>query len=432
MPKDFGTSRTLASRFAIYLPSLELSCPVRYSCAGTDIIYGLCQLKSSITNHRYTRKTPQSGSIWLGLLIFLGVTLGTITLLFFAIGKVVPPGYIGIRHNGYGVWGLLKKGYSEIGLQPGLHWRIPGNVSDIILLPACFQFINFSTKGGDLDLPELEVPTSDGSKVKVDVTLVLRYFAAPGTAISKSDTAANEDEGAGDECRQVPFHEYRDFTHGGPHELVTGYTADQTKQLRTISIIAQQHLTRALFSLSTSEFYNPTKREAAAVKAATEINEEVSKGGIELWGALIRRYFYSQQNIDDQIFAKIFQEQTELLNAEESALAAAKAETVKQEAFGDAEIRNLVVQGESDARVMKSEGDLYEATKSSEGDLLAAKSKAEVDAAKAAVLEQVAGSANYVAREMTPLLRTLKGGVITDVDPYDIERWVSRLVGKKE
>jgi hypothetical protein len=33
---------------------------------------------------------------------------------------------------------------------------------------------------------------------------------------------------------------------------------------------------------------------------------------------------------------------------------------------------------------------------------------------------------------MAPLLATLEGGVVTDIDPYDVDAWVKKLVSESK
>ncbi len=364
----------------------------------------------------------------LAALIFFST--GSIFLFYFFWGKVVPPGYLGIRHNGYSIPGLIEKGYSDLGLSPGLHWRVPG-FSDIVLLPRTFQFVNFNSTPakGELSLPELDIPTKDGSKVKADITLVLRLFQRPGKVDPEKARLNNAEKPL--QPHEVPFMRFLSIDHGGPRQLVEHFKADRQDQLRSFSILAQDKLNQNLSSLSTSDFYNPALRERVILRAYTQIAQAVSPSGIELWGALLRRFVYAEKNIDDQIFAKILQEQTERLTAASSRLAAAKAETEKEQALGDATIRDLEVQGDAKVQVLRSEGDLYQATKQAQGDLLVANAKAEIDAAKAKALDELGGADIYVARELAPLLRTLKGGVVTDIDPYNIKAWVEKLTSSK-
>ena len=106
-----------------------------------------------------------------------------------------------------------------------------------------------------------------------------------------------------------------------------------------------------------------------------------------------------------------------------------RAKTEQMRASWDAKIRDLQVEGQTASKVLVSEGELYEAKKRAEGDLLVAKARADVDGAKARVLSEVDGASVYVAREMTPFLKTLTGGVVTDLDPYDVNGGLERLTG---
>ncbi|MCB0360454.1 MAG: hypothetical protein KDD44_12485, partial [Bdellovibrionales bacterium] len=270
-----------------------------------------------------TDVADERGGALTGFLSLVGVVLVACSILFFMFGRVVPPNYIGIRHNGFSLFGVLEKGYAETGLRPGLHWRIPGGVSDIILLPNTFQLINFDTerKGGDLDLHALDVPTSDGSKVKTDITLIVRLFDEPGESRVPSAGAGDLRQAAeaeGGEKREedkpsigsdsVPLMQYKTVSHGGPQELVSTFTAFPERQRQLFSRIAEDYLRQYLGKLSTTEYYDPVAREGAALRAHNAIQAAVKSDGIELWATLIRRYVYAEREIDDQIFAKNLQE----------------------------------------------------------------------------------------------------------------------------
>ena len=55
--------------------------------------------------------------------------------------------------------------------------------------------------------------------------------------------------------------------------------------------------------------------------------------------------------------------------------------------------------------------------------------QSEVLAAQSKLLSEIPSANVYLAREMAPLLKTLAGGVISGVDPYNVNQWVDRLVG---
>ena len=368
----------------------------------------------------------QEGGIVLALGIVLAAILILCVMVFWVFGKIVPPNYIGVRQN-YFALGVLKVGYGNIGLEPGLHWRIPG-ISNVILLPRGFQTINFNTvnEGADLVNPApFEVQAKDGPKVKVDVTFVVRLYPRPDAGAAEKAA-----EGPVLDANGIPFAVLSKVPHGGPRDLINAYRKDPKEQLRRISPIAENELRKSLAELGTAEFYDGAKRETATLKAVRAINEKVAADGIEVWAALIRRYVYADRNIDDQIFAKNLQQQTEQLNRAASAAAAARAETVKNGAIGDARIKSLEVDGEAKVRELRSQGELEEAKQKAEGDKQAALARAAVDEQKARVLHEVPGADLYVAREMAPLLRSVQGGVLTDVDPYDVRSWIQKLTSR--
>ncbi len=346
-------------------------------------------------------------------------------LTFYVFGQIVRPNEIGLRRNYFSLPGMLKEGYVEKGLLPGLHWKVPG-ISTVQLLPRDFQVVHLNDReqlGGDLDLDQLEIPTTDGSKVRTDITFILRYFEEPQTVEPEAATPAEPDT-------TVPFVSYKKRTHGGPKQLVNSFGSTQRGRLRIFATKAEESVKKALSNLSTTDYYNPIVRERSALRAREIVNDDVAPDGIELWATLIRRYVYSEKNIDDQIFAKNLQEQTERLNAAERALQEAKAETEETKARWDAEIKDLLVEGQQRREVIMSEADRYEVEQVSVGDRAVQESIAKVDQAKNTVLTDTPGAGVYIARQMTPLLSTLEGGVITDIDPYDVDAWVKKLVSE--
>ena len=362
----------------------------------------------------------------IGLLFLAGVV---VSLVFFVFGQVVGPNEIGIRRN-YVSLGVLKEGYQENGLLPGLHWKIPG-VSTVQMVARDFYFLHLNNdSNGPFEedseysrrLGELEIPTTDGSKIKTDVTLVVRYFDGPGTepaVVPTDDTSLPS---------PVPFAHRKELTHGGPRELINIYTTDPTRQMDLLVRQAEDYLKKNLSNLSTTDFYNPSLREAAALNANDAINSSVNQHGIEIWASLIRRYVYSEQNIDNQIFAKNLQEQTERLNSAKRRLEEARAETKDKMAELDAKIMDVKVQGEQEKAVIVSEADRYELEQRSVGDRMVQEAYAEVDRLKNTVLTETKGADVYIARQMAPILSTLQGGVVTDIDPFNINDWVKKFI----
>lgn len=336
-------------------------------------------------------------------LVFLVLLIGLLTtIFFFALGVTVPPNYIGVRQNNFAIPGVLRAGYESDGLLPGRHWALPG-ISRVTLVPRDFLLIDINSDdlGGDLRLPELEVPTTDGARVKMDLTLVVRLFDEPGK------TASGE--------------------HGGPINLIGNYSESQSQQLIRFSQVAQGELLKSLRKLSTVDYYNPEKRDPLSNEAQIAINKQVNPVGVDLWATLIRRFGYKDFKIDEQIFLKTLQGQEELLRNAEARLAEAKAATEKESALWDANIRDLEVSGETTVQVRRSEGDLAQARKHAEADYSIAEARAQVDGERSKALHDVAGADIFIAREMTPILRTLTGGVVTDLDPFNVDDWAKKF-----
>lgn len=332
------------------------------------------------------------------MLLTFFVTLGVIAYSVF--GVIVPPDKIGVRINYFDL-GFLKSGYSDRGLDPGLHLRIPG-VTEIKLIPRNFQIISLAEEKypAELDLPTLEVRTTDGPTVNTDLSILVRFFdeAAPG--------------------------------HGGPAQLLTYFQSEQSRQLLKIAQIAQDGVRKNLSSLSTVDFYNPERREAGAISSQKIIDEEVRTHGVSVWGVLIGRYRYADEEIDNQIFAKNIQTQTEKLRAAQTRLAEAEAQVNKVVEFWNQRIRDKQLEGENYARLKLSESRFIEETKESDGLALKQIAAAEVSSRKSKLLAEGETGDLLVAKELVPLLKTFKGGMVSGLDPYDLNGWTKRLTGR--
>ena len=364
---------------------------------------------------------------WIG-----GLLMMAITLLYTIFGTVVPPDKIGVRKN-YFSFGVLEEGYVSVGLPPGLHLKFPG-ISEIILLPRGFQIINLNREGdqkGDLDVDSLEVPTTDGSKVNTDVSLIVRLFERPkeGAPPVPAPLKPEKVELDSQVTPEVPFATQKERSHGGPEQLITSYRDKVNLQLERFVQIAQDELRRSMSELSTTDFYDPTLREHAAFVAHEAVNQKTNAQGIELWSTLVRRYTYADAEIDQRIFQKNLQFQTEKFRAASTKFTEAEADIRKTEARWHAKIQDMVVAGQNYRTRAESDARLYEETKIAEGERTLRTQQAEVTAAQNKLLASMPGADLYLAREMVPLLRTLGGGVVANLDPYDIDTWVKKLTG---
>lgn len=344
-----------------------------------------------------SKRFSESGATVRGLLYLAFLLTTAVLVVSFIFGVVVPPGYIGVIQRTMGPW----EGFSSEGLVPGFHLRIP-IYSKIHLIPQNIQIIDIHSDGvstGSNLGDGLEIKTADGAFVAVDVSIFARFFAQ----------AARKDG------------------IGGPDDLINRVGATQEAWQKQIVTAASDTLTRSLSSLHASQFYDPFLREKALEEAETNMRERLKPYGISLEGIFIRRYAYVDHRIDQAIFDKNIQNQEEALNQASGKLSEARAKLEQVSAEWDAKIETLKVEGENRARVIHSEADLYEKEKRAEGDLKYAKAQAEIDKLRAGALSQTGAAEIYIARQMTPILSSVQGGIVSQTDPYDLEQWLRKL-----
>lgn len=327
-----------------------------------------------------------------GLAYFLGFVLVVVLVVAYVFGKIVPPGQLGVRQIAFGPY----QGFSEEGLPPGYHWSVPF-YSTVHLVPQVIQALHLDRESQNSIGNTIEVQTTDGSSVEVDVSILSRFYAN------------------------------RTAEHGGPADLIQRLGVSRTEWIKRIHTASVNELRKALGRLSTSEFYDPYKREKAIEDAQTALDARMAEFGIEIEAILLRRYTYTEERIDSAIFQKNLQDQEERLNTADSLFSQAKASLEKIAAEWDAKIKTLKVEGENKVRVIRSEADLYETEKKAEGDLLVAKARAEVDKLRAQALAASEGARIFVGKQLAPLLSSLKGGVVSELDPYNLNDWIKKM-----
>lgn len=333
-----------------------------------------------------------------GALLTLAAIAVGLSILLYIFGYVVPPGKMGVRQITLGP----GKGFSERALGPGYHPVLP-YYSTIHFVPQTMQVLNLHRDGeeGPPTGSALEIQTADRATVDVDVSILSRFYSEPGKDGERE--------------------------HGGPASLLKNIGISRDRWENHIQRTIDDQLKRMLGTLRTSEFYDPFEREKQIALALSASNDLLARDGIRVEAILLRRYTYRADRIDNAIFQKNLQIQEQHLNTAASSLAAAQAAVEEVTAKLDAEIQTKLVSGENRARVLRSEGDLYETKRKAEADLLVAKAQAEVDRLRAGALAQANGADIFVAREMAPLLGALRGGVVTNVDPFDVTDWMKRL-----
>lgn len=340
----------------------------------------------------------ESGRFIGSLLFLLLMVSGVLAGIAFFFGTIVPVGAVGVRKIAFGP----GQGLRPKSLSPGLQWAVPG-YSTIYQVPQTLRVIDFSSRaeGSNSPFDSLDIPTVDGTTVNVDAAIIYRLYATAG-----------RDEG---------------LEHGGPSDLIQNVGATEIQWAKYISQVTENELKRSLSALSTAEFYDPSAREARVAIAERELRKLLAPLGVQVQSVLLRRYRYRDE-IDQAIFKKNLQELESAYNKVAGEFAEAQRDVNAVASEGDVKIKNLERQGLSMVETIRSEGDLYRREKYAQGDLLVAEARASVDKMRSDVLSKV-GADVYVALQLAQLLASLKGGVITNIDPYDFDSWVKKLAG---
>ncbi|MCB0320888.1 MAG: SPFH domain-containing protein [Bdellovibrionales bacterium] len=349
------------------------------------------------------------------LLLIPGTLLGAYLLMLFVpgFGKVVPPGYFGIRQRTLGIE-IGQQGYLPDALAPGLHYEIP-LLDRVHLIPSTLQNIHFNRERQESSSSQekhpsdvfwrnsLSIENLDKGEVLLDVTVLARFLPTP-----------KRENGA--------------LISGGPKELFEQVGLTPKEWVDRIEFDVKDQLRVELRQLTNAEFYNPQLREHTRVRAAEDaVNEKLRPLGIEIEGILVRRYTYQVEEVNRAIAEKNLQVQRERVSDVESSFAKVRAELDELSAKLKAEIDVVAQTAPQEVRAIRSEGDLAFSRDKAEGDRLVIEAQAEAAKLKADVFAANENADTYLAQELAPLLGTLRGGVVSDIDPYDLQAWMKKL-----
>lgn len=324
----------------------------------------------------------------------LAIILLLLLVVFLTFGTIVPPGSIGVRPTYFGP----GKGFNDTALPTGLHLVIP-YYTKVHILPGTVKILDLSVEDGT-GLKNLK--TSDGALVDVDLTILYSLY-------NNADKTSS------------------DIPHGGPTDLVTNLSLSTTNWEKQIISATEKALRENLPKLSASSFYDPDQRIDLTENALKEMRVALAGFGIKIDDILLRRYTYQSKRIDDAIFQKNLQDQEVRLNDTRSKFSAAQAKLEQVAAEWDAKIRTLLIKGENEAEVLKSEASLMESELKASADVKMAKAIAEVDRLKANILANTQGADVYVAKESVGILSSLSGGIVTGIDPLDLDSLSAKL-----
>lgn len=347
---------------------------------------------------KISRASAQNGRFLASFLVLLGMVCAVLAAIAFIFGTIVPVGSVGVRKIAFGP----GQGLRGVSLAPGLQWAIPG-YSTIYQVSQTLRILDFSRseEGGASMFGSLDIPTVDGTTVDVDAAVLYRFYPTRGTTDG--------------------------IEHGGPADLIQQVGATDVQWSKYLSQVAENELKRALSALSTVEFYEPGAREARVKVAEEALRDRLAPLGVDIQAVLLRRYRYREE-IDQAIFKKNLQELESAYNKVAGEFAEAQRDVNQVEADGNVKIQSLEKRAVGDAEMIRSEGDLYRREKYAQAELLVAEARASVDRMRSEVLSRVGGEV-YVALQLAQFLASLKGGVVTNLDPYDFDAWVKRLGG---
>jgi regulator of protease activity HflC (stomatin/prohibitin superfamily) len=286
------------------------------------------------------------------------------------------------------------------GIRPGLleggriHFRLPGQT--IHEFPTDLQVLEFATDPEELDALEsdrvriersVEVNTSDGSRVSVDVTVIYRL----------------------DDAETV-------MRQSGPGRLY------ETNAVIPKSIAA---LKKNLGEMVAEDFYDVRKRVAKQTAAQAQIATELKERGISVAHLLVRQYRYNPA-YQAEIEEKKIQDQLKFTRQSEADAAKELAKKQEIDATGKATVAIETQRGQAEVTKIRAEGEAYKRTRIAEADLLV-----QLATAKGTELQNAAyrgsGSENLVGLEMAEVLRGLEVIVVPaggkgGLNPLDLDQ----------
>jgi regulator of protease activity HflC (stomatin/prohibitin superfamily) len=193
---------------------------------------------------------------------------------------------------------------------------------------------------------------------------------------------------------------------------------------------AQQDLRRALGELDAEDFYRGNKRVAKAHDAQVALEAELKEKGIEILQVLIRRYTYDQR-YQQAIEARKIQDQTVYKNEAEAKAAIANAAKNKIVAEGAASVQVELSRGAGEVKKLEAQADLYRRTKAADGGLLVKLAEAQGTELENQALRGV-GSENMVGLKMADALRGTRVIVLPSdgeggMNPLDLKTLLKRF-----
>ncbi|HKA87547.1 MAG TPA: SPFH domain-containing protein [Haliangiales bacterium] len=322
------------------------------------------------------------------------ITLVVLLALYFGAGACttyVPPNAIGIKQVYYGSSAGIRKDLYG----PGLHFLAAG-VERLHLFPRDLQIVNFSSSASELsqrarNAPAINVQTSDGYKVTLDVSVLYRIT--------------------------------------DPYTLFKEAGSGRAFEDKLIIPRADQILRRTLGELNSEEFYQGPKRIEKARHAKEQLAAQLTPFGVEIDEVLVRQYVYDER-YQEIIEGRKLKDQTVFLREAEAKAAMEQANVDKIVATGKANVEVELARGDAEVKKIDAEADLYRRQKAAQGQLLVELAEAQGTKLENDAL-QGAGSEYMVGLKMAEVFGGVKVLVVSSdkdgINPLDVSSLLKKF-----
>jgi len=332
------------------------------------------------------------------LAVFLVILL--IPVLFFKSFFVyVQPDEFGVKESRVGI----NRGVQETVYTAGYVFVAPFGIERMHRFPRCVQVLELTAFDKPTTFsparvfePAAKIQTDDGFYVDVDVSILYRIT--------------------------------------DPYKLITTVGPGRLFLSNGVLPKAEPVLKQTLGELNTEEFYDSPLRVEKAQKARDLLDEELQKNGIQVEHVLIRYFKYSDQ-IQENIEAKVLQDQLVFKNQAEARAATEEIQLRETETRGAANVKVTLEEGRAYKVEKDAERELYTRSREAEADLLVSLAEAKATELRNEAMRQL-GADKKVAMTMAEVLEGLDTIVLpvggqTGFNPMDLEQ-ILTLFGVEE
>lgn len=333
-----------------------------------------------------------------------GTRVGRLAYLVGAVALAVLISYgsctVYIRPNELGIKQVIVgpgKGIKPDIHRAGLHWVTPGT-ERMHRFPADLQLLNLTDDMNERAMddvrrtPALNIQTSEGYNVKVDISVLYRI----------------ED----------------------PYKVITTVGPGRLYEDSLVVPRSEQILRKRLGELDAEDFYQVGRRMERIGAALKDLNTEIAPAGLQVIQIFVRRYIYDDR-YQHAIEQRKIQDQTVFKNQAEADMATANAEKDRIVAVGEAAAKVELARGEAERRKILAEAELYDRKQRAAGELQIKLAEAEGIRQENEALRGV-GSENMVGLKMADALKGAKLIVVpTDgssgLNPLDLRSALQRF-----